>query len=122
MKVVDFASGVGAPDSALSNQWAAAVRAAESRGPVTIVHLHLQASDGANGPVLGESVSKQNHLLLVLSGSVRVYGGGRNDLAVDAGKGVYWPREEGYLVSAITTATALLISGSVEINPFLDVW
>ena len=122
MRIIDFVAGAGLPDRKISNRWVDAVRITEGARPFSIVCIHQRATDPNDGPVFGEAVSKLDHLFVLLSGQALVSGGGRSAVPVEAGKGIYWPRSEGYLISATTHTTALLIEGDFEVNPYFGMW
>ena len=116
MKIINFGLGVGTPDPDMSSKWADAVRILDGSGPLSVLCVHLQATDPITRSAFGEPDSERDHLLVVLSGGVLASGGGQIRRPVEAGRGIYWPRAEGYLVFATSPATALLIEGSFALH------
>ena len=116
MKIIELGLGAGTPDAKISSKWTDAVRILDGAGPVSVLCIHQQATDPIRRSALGEPDSDLDHLFVVLSGSVVASGGGQIRVPVDAGKAIYWPRAEGYLVFATTPATGLLIEGSLVLH------
>ena len=116
MKIIEFGLGAGTPDPEISSKWVDAVRILEGSGPLSVLCVHQQATDPIHRSAFGEPVSELDHLFVILSGSVVASGGGQIRVPVDAGKGIYWPRAEGYLVFATTPVTALLIEGAFTLS------